>query len=215
MDSDMIRPSDPGMNTWEQIQSVIALLLVVPAIFMVLPFLLLIQFASPGPFLIRLAREGPGGTKFGLFKVRTMAPDADAMLKDLLAGDVIRAEQWRQYGCLFGDPRIAGRAARIARRLSIDELPQLLNVVAGQMNLVGPRPMPTAMMDLMSPGDRNARRSLKPGITGLWQTSGRSEVSLQKMGELDYQYAKRRSLGFDLKILLRTLPAVFGGRGVY
>jgi lipopolysaccharide/colanic/teichoic acid biosynthesis glycosyltransferase len=201
------------LQAWEQMQRLVAVLLFVPAALIVLPVLLPIRFASPGPFLIQLEREGLHGVKFGMFKVRTMVPNADDLLKDLLANDEARAEQWHQYGCLSADPRIAGWIARIARRLSIDELPQLLNVAAGQMNLVGPRPMPTTMADLMSPGDRNVRRSLKPGITGLWQVSGRSEMSLQEMGQLDHSYVLKRSLGLDLLILLRTLPAVLCGRG--
>ena len=140
--------------------------------------------------------------------------DADTRLASFLA-DRAAAEEWRRFGRLTHDPRIAGRFGAWARRYSIDELPQLMNVVRGEMALVGPRPLPPDIAARLRAEDLEARRAVAPGMTGLWQVSGRSELDLEAMGRLDRDYVQRRSVLLDLSILLRTLPTVVSARGAY
>ncbi len=187
----------------------------VPATLVVLPFAILIQIRSPGPLVHASVREGLGGAEFRMFKLRTMIPDSEDHLLAFFEKAAGAEENWRRFGFVANDPRIAGPAAQVARRFSIDELPQLLNVARGEMNLIGPRPMPTDMVKSMSPVDRSARRTLKPGMTGLWQVSGRSNLPIQMMGRLDHRYVDRRSIALDIVILIRTFAAVVKGDGAY
>lgn len=182
---------------------------------LVLAFALAVQWASPGPMLLRQPRVGRHGAVFGMWKLRTMVPDATERLDALLSADAQARAQWAAYGWLRDDPRVAGRAARSARQLSIDELPQLLNVLAGDMALVGPRPVLPAQAALMAPPARRARESVHPGMTGLWQVFGRSDMTLRQMVRLDLLYVGQRSVVLDVHILARTPRAVLSRRGAY
>ena len=200
---------------WNLLQRSVAVLLLLPAFVIILFVGVLISFNSPGAMLIHQTRVGKGGISFSIYKLRTMVVNADAeLVKCLAENDVLRVE-WNQYGRLASDPRIAGMVASLARRFSIDELPQLLNVVFGQMNLVGPRPLPIGVAATMNPEHRECRNSVLPGMTGLWQISGRSELSIKDMGILDCKYVCERTVFYDLIILLRTVRAVLNGRGAY
>jgi len=177
------------------------------------PFFLLvalaIRFDSPGPVFYRQRRVGKDGRPFGMLKFRSMRPDADRLLEQLRA-------QNEASGPLFkirNDPRIT-RVGRIIRRTSIDELPQLLNVLRGEMSLVGPRPPIPAEVDKYEDWQHGRLRAV-PGITGLWQVSGRGEVPFHDMVRLDLHYVRTWSLGLDLEILLRTPMAVLSSRGAY
>ena len=172
---------------------------------------LAIRLSSPGPVLFRQPRTGRSGELFELLKFRSMHADAEARKGELMLANA------HADGLMFKidrDPRIT-RVGRLLRKTSLDELPQLANVLAGQMSLVGPRPLipqETANLD----EDWHARRmDLRPGITGLWQISGRSDVTFRDMVRLDYQYVAGWSVARDLEILLATMPAVVGGRGAY
>ena len=170
---------------------------------------LLVKMDSEGPALFRQERVGVEGTSFRMLKFRSMVVDAEAQLADLRA----RSEG---NGVLFkikDDPRVT-KLGRILRRYSLDELPQLFNVLGGTMSLVGPRPpLPTEVATY----ERDVRRRLlvKPGLTGLWQVSGRSNLSWQDSVRLDLYYVENWSLIGDLVILLRTIRAVFGSSGAY
>ena len=203
------------MRAWGWAQRAAAAVLLLPAAAVAVPVGVLIRLASPGPILIRQVREGRGGVRFSMYKLRTMVADGEARLEACLAADPALREEWSRYGRLAGDPRVAGRVARFARRFSIDELPQILNVLQGEMNLVGPRPLPVEVAAGMAPGDRRRRQAVLPGMTGLWQVSGRSELGIAEMGRLDRLYLRRRSVSRDLAILLRTTCAVLGGKGAY
>ena len=164
---------------------------------------------SGRPIFYRQRRIGSGGQEFEMLKLRTMVRDAETLLPDLLAAN-------EQDGPLFkirNDPRVT-RVGRFLRRCSIDELPQLFNVVKGQMVLVGPRPcLPQETQDF---GEAARRRFLaRPGLTGLWQVSGRSDVTWEEVVRLDLYYVENWSPFMDLMILYRTLGAVIGGRGGY
>lgn len=169
----------------------------------------LIRLDSSGPILFAQDRTGFLGRKFKLYKFRTMVADADAQIENLKhlsdrIGPVFKMKN---------DPRVT-RIGRWLRRFSIDEIPQLLNVLKGDMSLVGPRPQ---VLWESAHYDEHAKKRLrvKPGITGLWQVSGRASLSYEEMIDLDVYYLENWSLGLDLKILLRTLPAVFAKEGAY
>jgi exopolysaccharide production protein ExoY len=164
-----------------------------------------------GPVLFRHERIGLGGKPFGCLKFRTMAVNAEERLADLLARDEAARAEWERDQKLRHDPRIT-RFGRLLRKTSVDELPQLLNVLIGEMNLVGPRPI------VASEAARYGRRfqsyiAVKPGITGLWQVSGRNNVDYETRVALDSLYAQRRNPGLDLWIMVRTVPAVLLTQG--
>lgn len=169
---------------------------------------LLVRRSSPGPVLFRQRRVGQHGRTFEFLKFRTMVPDADSLLADL-AGDN------ESDGLLFklhDDPRVTD-VGRVLRRLSLDELPQLWNVLRGDMSLVGPRPLPVGSDVYV--GDERRRLRVRPGMTGLWQVSGRSDLPWEETVALDMYYVDHWSLGLDLAILARTPLAVVSGRGAY
>jgi exopolysaccharide biosynthesis polyprenyl glycosylphosphotransferase len=170
---------------------------------------LAVRLSSRGPVLYRSRRPGIGGAPFSCLKFRTMRTNADQMQADLEASN-------EASGALFkirNDPRLTG-VGRLLRRFSIDELPQLVNVLRGEMSLVGPRPLPIRDFERLE--DWHKKRYLVlPGITGLWQVSGRSELDFDDLVRLDFLYLERWSVALDLSILLKTLPAVFSRRGAF
>jgi lipopolysaccharide/colanic/teichoic acid biosynthesis glycosyltransferase len=195
---------------------VVAILLLI----FLLPLFALIAIAvrldSPGPVLFRQRRCGLGVSQFTMNKFRTMAwgTPADPHREHVL--DLIRngEEPLAQEGALYklqSDERIT-RVGRVLRRFSLDELPQLWNVVVGDMSLVGPRP--ALLYEVESyPPEWVARFSVTPGITGLWQVNGRSELGFERMVELDLEYARRRSFWLNLRIVVKTVWIVVHGKG--
>jgi exopolysaccharide biosynthesis polyprenyl glycosylphosphotransferase len=167
---------------------------------------LAVKLDSRGPVLFRQHRVGRGGRPFEMLKFRTMVPSAEAMKADLLAQN----EGAEGFFKIDADPR-ATRVGAWLRRTSLDELPQLLNVVRGEMSLVGPRPL-IAEEDRLLNGWSRRRLTLTPGMTGHWQILGGSRVPLREMAALDYLYVANWSLWNDVKILLRTVPYVLGAR---
>jgi exopolysaccharide biosynthesis polyprenyl glycosylphosphotransferase len=168
-----------------------------------------IRLDSPGPILYRQRRVGKDGAAFEMLKFRSMCVDAEQRLQAL-------TQHNEATGPLFKmrrDPRVT-RVGRILRRCSLDELPQLLNVLAGDMSLVGPRPPLPTEVTLYEEWQMGRLRA-RPGMTGLWQVSGRSEVPFNDMVRLDLHYVRNWSFGLDLEIMLRTFPAVLANRGAY
>ncbi|MFN3524859.1 MAG: sugar transferase, partial [Paracoccus sp. (in: a-proteobacteria)] len=172
-----------------------------------------IWIVDPGPVFYTQLREGLNGRPLRVLKLRTMYRDADAALQALLRSDPAALAEWTAHFKLKRDPRILPGIGRLLRRSSCDELPQLLNVIAGGMSLVGPRPFPDYHLAAMRPEFRRKRCSVLPGITGLWQISDRSEADVARQEQLDDFYIDNRSVWLDASILLRTLPAVLLGRG--
>lgn len=168
-----------------------------------------IKLDSPGPVLYRQRRVGKDGVEFDMLKFRSMRLDAEKMLDKLRAMNEATGPLFK----IRRDPRVT-RVGRILRRCSLDELPQLLNVLRGEMSLVGPRP-PLPAEVLKYEEWQTARLRARPGMTGLWQVSGRSEVPFNDMVRLDLHYVRNWSLGLDLEIILRTIPAVVANRGAY
>ena len=162
----------------------------------------LVKLSSPGPVFYVQRRVGRGYQRFGCIKFRTMRPDADAVLAKVLAEDsTLRSEFERDFK-LQRDPRITP-VGRFLRRSSLDELPQFLNVLRGEMSVVGPRPI--VDQELSRYGDyMDEVASVRPGLTGLWQVSGRNNLSYKKRVKLDLAYARGRSFNLDLAIILRT-----------
>lgn len=164
---------------------------------------------DPGPVLYRQVRVGEHGHPFRIFKFRTMVVDADKKMEALRHLSDGNAVQFK----MREDPRITP-VGRYLRKYSIDELPQLLNVLIGDMSLVGPRPQTQREVDLYEP-DAMRRLNVRPGMTGLWQVSGRSDLNWEESVRLDLRYVDNLSLTLDADILLRTFKAVFGGGGAY
>ncbi len=171
---------------------------------------LAVRATSPGPMLFRQGRVGRDGRIFTMLKLRTMRSDSSdrahrAYVAALLSGEAVAVDGLYK---LQGDDRVT-RVGRLLRRTSLDELPQLWNVLRGHMSLVGPRPALPWEVDLFPPWARQ-RFEVRPGITGLWQVSGRSRLSMLDGLILDVQYVRRQSVLFDLLILVRTVGAVCG-----
>jgi exopolysaccharide biosynthesis polyprenyl glycosylphosphotransferase len=170
---------------------------------------LLIKLTSPGPVFFRQQRGGLHGRPFTMLKFRTMVTNAEQLKQELAALNEMSGPVFK----VTNDPRVT-RIGRFLRRFSLDEFPQLLNVVRGEMSLVGPRPPPVDEVERFDdPADRR-RLSVKPGLTCLWQVSGRNEVrDFKNWVQLDLEYIDRWSLWLDFKILMRTIPAVLRGTG--
>jgi lipopolysaccharide/colanic/teichoic acid biosynthesis glycosyltransferase len=168
---------------------------------------LLARFLGGSPLLYVQRRGGLYGRPFDMLKFRTMRVGAEAERAFLLAQNEMDGPVFK----LTNDPRVTP-FGRVLRRFSLDELPQLLNVLRGQMSLVGPRPLPLEETAALTGGHRR-RLSMRPGLTCLWQVGGRSELPFTEWMALDLDYVDRWSLGLDLAILLRTIPAIIRGRG--
>lgn len=170
---------------------------------------ILIKLESPGPVIFKQVRVGKDGEHFYCYKFRSMYVDAEQRLRELQAQNEADGPVFK----MKRDPRVT-RVGRVIRKLSIDELPQLFNVLKGEMSLVGPRPaLPSEVARYTY--EQLGRLHAIPGITGLQQVSGRSDLDFKRWVELDLQYIAEQSIWKDIEILLRTIPAVVLGRGAY
>lgn len=191
----------------------------IPALLLALPLILvagmLVKVFSPGPAFFTHEREGRGGRRVRMWKIRTMVPDAEERLAAYLQANPVARFEWQRYVKLRNDPRVVPRVGAILRRSSIDELPQLWNVVRGEMSLVGPRLFPRYHVERFEPEFRRLRRQVPPGMTGLWQVSHRSSGDLSLQQRADSYYIHNWSLWLDLWILLRTTRIVVTGAGAH
>lgn len=189
--------------------AIAALLLIV-----LLPFLAIVVALiamAGGPVFFGHSRVGRDGAIFPCLKFRTMFPDAEARLQELLANNSARATEWAAHRKLDHDPRITP-IGRFLRATSLDELPQLINVLRGEMSIVGPRPVTDD--ELLRYGVcARAYKSVRPGITGPWQVSGRNDIGYRERVRLDEAYAREWRIGSDLLLVLRTPYAVLSQRG--
>ena len=201
------------------VRRLLDLVIAVPAALVFTPFVLIagaaIYLIDPGPVFFRQPREGLAGKTVRILKLRTMYRDAERRLETLLANDPAIQAEWSKHFKLQHDPRILPVIGTLLRSSSFDELPQLFNVIIGEMGIVGPRPFPEYHLLAMNAEFRHKRRSVTPGLTGLWQISERSNADLELQRQLDEFYIDNRSLWFDWHILLSTLPAVFRRGGAY
>jgi exopolysaccharide production protein ExoY len=209
-------PTSPhrDTSTFDFYDSIKRLIDIVVALFgllllaFVLPIFVICVFCEDhGPIFYRQVRIGQYGKPFVIYKLRTMVPGADSALNQIPE----LASCWREKGKIRDDPRVT-RTGQFFRRISLDELPQMLNILCGQMSLVGPRAMQPAEDEVL--GELIAlRREVKPGMTGLWQVCGRSLTTYEQRGILDCMYVMERSCMMDLAILLHTFPVVVRGIG--
>jgi exopolysaccharide biosynthesis polyprenyl glycosylphosphotransferase len=193
-------------RTFDLVVSIMGLVVLSP---LLLAIALAVKASSRGPIIYRSVRPGIGGKPFHCFKFRTMREHADQIQDDLESLN-------EQSGALFKirlDPRLTS-VGRFLRRFSFDELPQLANVIRGEMSLVGPRPLPMRDFERLSEWHKK-RYLVLPGITGLWQVSGRSELDFDDLVRLDFLYLERWSIFLDLSILIKTIPAVLTRRGAF
>ena len=173
----------------------------------------MIKFQDGGPVFYPHTRLGRGGARFGCLKFRTMCVDAPERLASLLANSPRARAEWLATHKLKADPRVTP-LGRFLRNSSLDELPQLLNVLRGDMSLVGPRPIVEGEIGYY--GELfELYCQVRPGITGLWQVSGRSDTTYTERVALDAQYVRSKCLALDLEILLKTIPAVVQRKGAY
>ncbi len=171
----------------------------------------LIAIFDPGPIIFRQLRMGKNGIPFYCLKFRSMVVDSDRRLAELLQCDTEARLEWAMNQKLAKDPRITG-IGRFLRKSSLDELPQLINVLRGDMSIVGPRPI---VLDEATRYGRyiHAYQSVRPGVTGLWQVSGRNSTTYRRRVALDVIYTRRQSLRMNIRIVAMTVPAVIAARG--
>jgi lipopolysaccharide/colanic/teichoic acid biosynthesis glycosyltransferase len=193
------------------------LLIAVAALVFAAPLLIALAFAiraqDGGPAVFGHTRIGRGGRSFRCYKFRSMVVDSDARLQALLTIDPEARREWELDRKLRNDPRIT-RVGNFLRKSSLDELPQLFNVLKGEMSIVGPRPIVAAEIRKYGSSFRQYC-AVRPGITGLWQVSGRNNLPYRRRVALDRLYARSKCLSVDLKILLLTVPAVLSRNGSY
>ncbi|MGV6800873.1 MAG: sugar transferase [bacterium] len=211
------RPRDVPNGLTGGAKRAIDLLIAVSVFIFVLPLLaalaLLIKSQDDGPVLFKQTRCGLNGKKFTVFKFRTMTMNAEQKLEDLLATDAAAAAEWAQTQKLKNDPRITP-LGRFLRKSSLDELPQLFNILRGDMSVIGPRPV--TFGEIPRYGHRLAYYlSARPGITGLWQVNGRNRLSYEQRMDYDVDYVKNWSFATDIYILLKTVPAVIFAKGAF
>lgn len=186
------------------------LIVALPALMVVA---VLLQLDSPGRLFFVQRRIGRDGKSFGCIKFRTMCQDAAEVLEAYLRDNPEARAEWNTYFKLKDDPRVT-RLTSAVRKFSIDEFPQLINIIRGEMTIVGPRPIIAAEIEKYGPYFTDYC-AVKPGLTGLWQISGRNNVSYARRVALDRFYVRRKSVLLDMKIIALTIPAVLGARGSY
>ncbi|OYU75515.1 MAG: hypothetical protein CFE32_14030 [Alphaproteobacteria bacterium PA3] len=204
------RLDEAAKTAFDRTAALAGVILLLPLFVMIA---VLIWVRDPGPVLFGHVRIGKGGRSFRCLKFRSMVRDGDRVLAAHLARNPEAAREWDATRKLKSDPRVTTLGA-VLRKTSLDELPQLINVLKGDMSLVGPRPIVAdeARHYGAAIGDYMA---VRPGLTGLWQIGGRSDTSYAERVLLDQTYVQRRSLGLDLWVLLRTVVVVLRGRGSY
>jgi exopolysaccharide production protein ExoY len=204
-----------GRPIGQNFKRVIDIILALAGIILLGPLLIICfvgtVLSSPGPALFSHRRIGFNGKPFGCLKFRTMVADAPERLRHLLESDPAAAAEWKETQKLHNDPRITTIGA-ILRQSSLDELPQLFNVLKGDMSIVGPRPVTEAELERYATSV-SAYLACRPGITGLWQVSGRSTTTYDKRVACDAFYAQNWSLALDAKIVIVTIPALLLAKG--
>lgn len=201
-------------NYFKRVLDIVISILLIP---MVLPILtvmyFLIKIDSKGPVIFKSERVGKDGKKFHIYKARTMVPNAEEKLAKLLETHPELKREWEVDHKLKNDPRVT-RVGKVIRALSLDELPQLWNVIKGEMSFVGPRPIVEAEVPKYGKHFR-IYKSVKPGITGLWQINGRNDISYEARVNFDRNYVEKMSFTQDILIMGKTIPVALSKKGAY
>lgn len=176
--------------------------------------MIIVKLSSPGPIFYAHPRIGCNGKPFGCFKFRTMYRDADAKLQPLLASDPALMNEWKTYFKLKVDPRITP-IGKLLRKTSLDELPQVWNVLKGDMSIVGPRPLTQHEVTHYVKGKANKILSVRPGLTTLWITQGRNSLSLEERIDLEEFYVTNRTFWLDCKLIVQTILLMIFPKGAY
>lgn len=201
----------PSKRVFDLVFSLCALAFLSP---LLLAIALFIKTTSRGPLFYGHERVGRGGRKFRCYKFRTMHPDADQRLAALLDSDPTLRDEWEATHKLKHDPRVTP-LGQFLRRTSLDELPQFWNVLRGDLSVVGPRPVVENEVSNFL-GDRSSKiLSVRPGLTCVWQVSGRSNTSYDTRMLMDLHYVRNHSLGMDIRLIAQTVPAMISSRGAY
>jgi lipopolysaccharide/colanic/teichoic acid biosynthesis glycosyltransferase len=210
------RVTSPGDSLAKRVLDVAIL---VPLALVALPIVIVcaicVTAVSPGNPFYYQHREGRNGSRIRVWKLRTMYRDAEALLERHLAEHPEARTEWLTTYKLRHDPRIIPVIGTLLRHASLDEVPQLWNVACGEMSFIGPRPLPDYHIAAFGDDFLALRRSVRPGITGLWQVGGRSNGGIERLEELDRRYVTDWSIWMDLRILLSTPRAVVTGKGAY
>lgn len=201
----------PIKRAFDILFSLSALILGFPVFFILA---LAIRLSSRGKIIYSHERIGRGGKKFKCYKFRTMRKDADVRLKTLLEQNPELRREWEETRKLKNDPRVT-YVGRFLRKTSLDELPQFWNVLIGDLSVVGPRPVVQAELTKYYGMKSNKILSVRPGLTCLWQVSGRSDATYESRVRLDEEYVERQSMSLDVKLILKTIPAMIFTKGAY
>ncbi len=198
-------------RTFDILFSLLALTLAAP---LMLAVAIAVKLTSRGPVFFSHERIGRGGRSFHCYKFRTMYADAEERLEELLASDPTLKKEWEETHKLQKDPRVTP-IGNFLRKTSLDELPQFWNALKGDLSVVGPRPV--VSKEIQRHFGKKAAKilSIRPGITGLWQTSGRNNISYPDRIALEEEYVEKRSLLMDLRLILKTIPSMLTSRGAY
>ncbi len=202
---------DQGKRIFDILFSLVALLCFLP---LGLLIAILTKLSSPGPIFHRCRRVGKGGASIECWKFRTMCHDAEKKLQDLLAKNPPLRQEWEMYYKLKDDPRVRGMG-KFLRKTSLDEFPQFWNVLKGDLSVVGPRPVTEEEIQKYFRDKADKILSVRPGLTGIWQTSGRSLLTFEQRIQLEEQYVDQQSLLLDLQIIFKTIPHLFFAKGAY
>lgn len=201
----------PIKRTFDILFSLLVLIIGIPLFLLIT---LGIRFSSRGPIIYSHERMGRGGKKFRCYKFRSMYLDADERLKKLLKKEPSIAEEWKNNQKIKKDPRIT-LLGHFLRKTSLDELPQFWNVLRGDLSVVGPRPVIESEIKQFFGHKAHKILSVRPGITGLWQTSGRNNLTYNTRIKLDEYYVDHRSFNLDMKLIAKTIPIVLLTKGAY
>lgn len=190
--------------------ALLAILILSPIFLMIMA---MVKFSDRGPAFYGHRRVGHNGRMFHCLKFRTMVMNGDEVLRQYLAANPEAAEEWKATRKLKNDPRVTA-IGNVLRKLSLDELPQLINIIRGEMSVVGPRPVVDEELNYYESA-ASYYLSTRPGLTGLWQISGRNDVSYKERVDFDTQYVRNWSMMQDVSIIVKTIPAVCMSRGSY
>jgi Undecaprenyl-phosphate galactose phosphotransferase WbaP len=200
-----------GKRIFDVIFSIFAIIITLP---ITIPIAIIIKLTDGGNIIYGHERIGKNGKKFKVLKFRSMYMDADKKLKEILENDPSAREEWEKSFKLKNDPRITP-IGKFLRKTSLDELPQFINVLKGEMSVVGPRPVTEEELKRFYKEKAIIYEKVKPGVTGYWQVEGRSDTNYEERIAMDEWYVKNQSFWLDLKIILKTIKVMITGKGAY